>query len=202
MVYVKVIKMLIFVERIVDWESHLDVTRRILNLFAATGHYHYAKCGRMYLRQMSELPSNYPSIYKPFKENGYYIIRRSNWYWTRLCSDLVIKQVMMKSIKNRCGLTRGREITESVRHQWVRTNHACAAIYDAITKITNLSLLSTEQHTEMERQGKNTITRTCWPFTLQFQIIVPLCLLNFGFFAGPPFLLIFQILFCRYFRDC
>ena len=58
MVYVKVIKMLIFVERIVDWESHLDVTRRMLNLFAATGHYHYAKCGRMYLHQMLELPSN------------------------------------------------------------------------------------------------------------------------------------------------
>ena len=43
----------------------------MLNLFAATGHYNYAKCGRMYLQQMLELPSNYPSLYKSFKENGY-----------------------------------------------------------------------------------------------------------------------------------
>ena len=144
MVYVKVIKMFIFVKEIGDWESHLDATRRMLNLFAATGHYHYAKCGRMYMQQMLELPSNYPSIYKSFKENGYHTIWRCNRQWTRLCSDLVIEQVMMKSIKSRGGLTRGREITESVRHQCVHTNHACSAIYNANTKITNLSLLSSE----------------------------------------------------------
>ena len=78
--YVKVIKMFIFAERIGDWESHFDATRRMLNLFAATGHYNYAKCGRMYLQQMLELPSNYPSLYKSFKENGYHTIRRSNQY--------------------------------------------------------------------------------------------------------------------------
>ena len=78
MVYVKVIKIFIFVKEIGEWESHLDATRRMLNLFAATGHYHYAKCGRMYMQQMLELPSYYPSIYKSFKENGYYTIWRCN----------------------------------------------------------------------------------------------------------------------------
>ena len=97
--YVKVIKMVNFAEGVGDWESHLDSTRRMLNLFATTGHYHYAKCGRMYLQQMLELPSNYPSIYKSFKENGYHTIRRSDQYRARLCSDLVIEQMMMKSIK-------------------------------------------------------------------------------------------------------
>ena len=78
MEYVKVIKVFIFAEGIGDWEIHLDATRKMLNLFAATGHYHYAKCGSMYLQQMLELPSNYPTIYKSFKENGYHTIRRSN----------------------------------------------------------------------------------------------------------------------------
>ena len=45
-------------------------------------------------------------------------------------------------------------MTESVRHQWVHTNHACAAIYGAMTKITNLSLLSSEQHLEMGKTRK------------------------------------------------
>ena len=41
MEYVKVIKMFIFAERIGDWESHLNATRRMLSLFATTGHYNY-----------------------------------------------------------------------------------------------------------------------------------------------------------------
>ena len=45
--YVKVIKMYIFAERTGDWEGHLEATRRMLNPFAATGHHHYAKSGRM-----------------------------------------------------------------------------------------------------------------------------------------------------------
>ena len=53
--YVKVIKMFNLAEGIGDWESHLDATRRMLNL--STGHYHYAKCGRMYLQQMLEMLS-------------------------------------------------------------------------------------------------------------------------------------------------
>ena len=65
--YVKVIKMFNFAEEIWGWESHSDATRRMLNLFATTGHYSYAKCGRMYLQQMLESPSNYPSIYKSLK---------------------------------------------------------------------------------------------------------------------------------------
>ena len=40
--------MFIFAEQIGDWESHLDATRKMINLLAATGHYNYAKCGRMY----------------------------------------------------------------------------------------------------------------------------------------------------------
>ena len=36
----------------------------------------------------------------------------------------------------------------------VHTNHACPAIYDEITKIMNLSLLSSAQHIEMGKTKK------------------------------------------------
>ena len=103
---------------------------------------------------MLELPSNYPSLYKSFKENGYHTIRKSNRYWAGLWSNSVIEHMMMKSIKSRGGLTRARGMTGSVRHQWVHANHARAAIHDAMTKITNLSLLSSEQHVEMGKTRK------------------------------------------------
>ena len=84
---------------------------------------------------MLELPSKYPNVNKLFTKHGYHTIRRSNSYWAGLWSDLVIEQVMMKSIKSRGGLagrgrgmTEGGGMTEGVRHQWVHTNHACAAV--------------------------------------------------------------------------
>ena len=121
----------------------------MLNLFAATGYYHFAKCGRMYLQQTLELQLNYPSIYRSFQENGYHTIRRNKRYWVGLWSDLVLEQGMMKSIKRRGGLAMGKWMTERVRHQWVHKNHACAANHDAMTKITNLLFLSSEQHGKM-----------------------------------------------------
>ena len=112
---------------------------------------------------MLYLLSNYPNICKSFNENGYHTIERSKRYYPRLWSYLVIEPVMMKSIKSRGGLTGDRKMSESVRHQWVDTNHACDAIHDAMTKITNLS----EQYvatgkTRKERDYKHLLTRYEW----------------------------------------
>ncbi len=58
--------------------------------------------------------SNYhshPDIHASFL-NGYHVIRRSDRYWAGLSTDLVIEQVLMRSIKTVGGLTRGRGMTE------------------------------------------------------------------------------------------
>ena len=107
---------------------HLTATHEMLNLLASNGHFHYAKSARFYLQQMLELPKDHPEIYTSFKDHGYHAIRRSERYWAGLWFDLVIEQVMMRSIKSRGGLTRGRGFNESIRHQWVHTTHYCAVI--------------------------------------------------------------------------
>ena len=76
-------------------------------------------------------------------------MRRSKRFWSGLWSDLIIEQVMMKSLKSRGGLTSGRGMTESVRHQWVHSLHRCSAIHTAMTIVTNLGTKSSEQHEEM-----------------------------------------------------
>ena len=53
-------------ERTGDWLLHLSSVQKMLNLFAATGHLHYAKSGRLYLQQMQELPAKHPEIYQEF----------------------------------------------------------------------------------------------------------------------------------------
>ena len=50
--YVDIVKLYIRAERLGDWEMHLTATHGMLNIFAAAGHFHYAKS--MYLQQMLE----------------------------------------------------------------------------------------------------------------------------------------------------
>lgn len=67
------------------------VVSKIINLFAATGHVHYAKCGHFYLQNMPELETNYQQVYMSFATHNYYTVRCSDHYWARLWSDLFIE---------------------------------------------------------------------------------------------------------------
>ena len=96
-------------------QQHTKAVGRMMNLFAATGHIHYAKSSRLYIQQMLDLPNYYPWLYQCFIEHGFHTVRRNSRYWAGLWTDLTIEQVMMQSIKSRGGLTRGRGLTESVR---------------------------------------------------------------------------------------
>ena len=59
---------------------------------------------------------------------------------------------MMRSIKSRGGLTRGRGMTDAVRLTWIHSMHACADEHNSMTEVTNLQHKTSEQHIEL---GKN-----------------------------------------------
>ena len=63
---------------------------------------------------------------------------------------------MMRSIKIRDGLARGRGITDTVRLTWIHSMHECADVYNSMTEVTNLQHKTSEQHREL---GKNRIKR-------------------------------------------
>ena len=108
----------------------------MLNLFAATGYSNYAKSARLYLQMMKELPTTFPDLYEQFTHNGYHTVRRSNRFWSGIWTDLTIEQVLMRSLKTRGGLTRGRGMTENVILIWDHTMHACAQVHNAMTQLT------------------------------------------------------------------
>ena len=70
---------------------HLIAVERMLNVFAATGHVHYAKSARLYLQMMLELPNDHPWLYKCFTEQGFHAVRRSSRHWAGLWTDLIIE---------------------------------------------------------------------------------------------------------------
>ena len=157
MMYAEVLRMFIRAERTGDWHLHLVSLHMMLNLFAATGHNNYAKCGRLYLQLMLELPDKYPWLYEKFVAGGFHCVRRSNRFWAGLSTDLVIEQVMMKAIKSRGGLTHGRGMTESVRSTWIGSMHRCASVQAAITSLLGIDYASHDsQHVEL---GKSRMDR-------------------------------------------
>ena len=61
---------------------------------------------------MLELPKDLPWLHEMFVNEGFHAVHKRDRYWTGLWTDLVIEQVMMRSIKSQGGLTRGIGITE------------------------------------------------------------------------------------------
>ena len=97
---------------------------------------------------MEELNATNPWLQEKF-EKGFHAVRRSARHWSGLWSDLVIEQTLMRSIKSRGGLTRGRGMTETVHHLWVlRISHS-AAVHDAMTSLSGVAIKYSEQHIEM-----------------------------------------------------
>ena len=147
--YIQVLKLFIRAERTGNWSLHIVALSKMINVFAATGHINYAKCARVHLQNMLELRTKFPWVYSNFSEHGYHTVRRSDKSWAGLWSDLIIEQCLMRSLKSRGGVTRGRGITDSVKLLWVSSMHRCAGIHDAMGNLTQQRHRSSEQHVEL-----------------------------------------------------
>ena len=108
-----------------NWTLHLQTIQNMLPYLAASGHNLYTKSARVYLQQMANLKEEHPDVHQCF-EDGLHVIRRSDRLWAGLSSDLIIEQVLMRSMKTSGGLTRGRGMAEQQRLLWLLSKPACA----------------------------------------------------------------------------
>ena len=122
----------------------------MLPYFAATGHNSYTKCAYLYLQEMLCLEADYPDVYKSFCE-GHHVIRRSDRYWAGLSTDLIIEQVLMRSVKSRDGLTHGRGFSESQRAQWLLSMPACSDVNFAMQTLARVTYATSEQHRDVTK---------------------------------------------------
>ena len=95
---------------------------------------------------------------------GHHISRGSDRFWSGLSSDLVIEQVLMRSVNTIGGITRGRGMDESQRASWLLSMPACAEI-NAMQNLTEIGFSTSEQHKEMslsrlKRDEKDTFLLT------------------------------------------
>ena len=159
---VDVLRSFIKGERTANWELHLNALTRMLPYLAASGHNLYVKCARLYLQSMADLQANHPDVYQHFI-SGLHVARRSDRFWAGLSIDLIIEQVLMRSLKTSGGLTRGRGLTEQPRLIWLLSMPACAETNNRIQELTGIQFNSGEQNKDMSkarqaRDMKDTIT--------------------------------------------
>ena len=129
-------------QRTGNWLLHLEAVSEMLPFFAS-GHYHY------HFQSMYKLETTHPVIFNNFKDNGLHVIRRSDTYWSGLSSDLIIEQVLMRSMKTSGGLTRGRGMGEVQRN------------------LTGVRYESSDQH---ESHGPTSTAAKFHPLRVYFQV--------------------------------
>ena len=66
--------------------------------------------------------------------------------WGGLSTDLVIEQILMRSLNSVGGITHGRGKTESQRSVWLLSSPACAEINMAMQNFTGILYEGSEQH--------------------------------------------------------
>ena len=100
----------------------------------------------VYLNNMLELKSQHTSF-----KLGKNVIRRSDRYRAGLSSDLVIEQVLMRSIKATGGLTLLRGLTETQMLVWLLSMPVCAGVNCALQDLTAVTYNTSDQHKEANR---------------------------------------------------
>ena len=113
---VQILCQFIKAELIGEWFLHLKSVWEMLLYFAASGHNWYTRCAYLYLQEMLCLEADHPGVYRNICD-GHHVTCRSEIYWTGLSTDLIIEQILMRSVKIRGDLTRGRGFSDSHRAQ-------------------------------------------------------------------------------------
>ncbi len=78
-------------------------------------------------------------------------MRRSNRIWASLSTDLMIEQVLMRSMKTSGELTRGRGMTEQQRLTWLLSMPVCAEVNRAMQEFTGVKHNTGEQNKDLSK---------------------------------------------------
>ena len=133
---VSILQRFIKAERMANWK--LQTVQYMLSYFAASGYSLYSKSAYVYLQIMLRLPETHPDAHRKFME-GYHVVRRNDRFWAGLSIDLIIEQVLMRSIKTHGGLARGMGVTENQRLVWFLSMPVCASINETMQKFSGVS---------------------------------------------------------------
>ena len=157
---IDILRSFIRAERTSNWELHLRTLTEMLPYLAAAGHSLYVKC--LYLQEMASLPNDHPDVHEKFM-SSYHSVRRSDRFWGGLSTNMIIEQVLMRSVKTSGGLTGGKGINEHRQLVWLLSMPICAETNRVMQSLSGVDFNSGKQNKDickarMQRDLKDTVT--------------------------------------------
>jgi len=99
---------------------------------------------------MTKLRQTSPELYRHFSQ-GFHAVRRYDRLWAGLSGDLVIEQVLMRSMKTSGGLTIGRFMTETQSILWLMSHPLCSQVNTAMQQLTGVINTRMQQKPDKRR---------------------------------------------------
>ena len=97
------------------------------------------------MQNLLTLDTTNPLLYERF-EDGNFIVRRSDRYWAGLPCDLIIEQVLLRSLKTTGGLTRGPGMSDVTRAIWLMSKPVCSEYGYNMEEDIGVLFTTSEQH--------------------------------------------------------
>ena len=145
----------LLVERTGKWDMYLHSLKCMLPFFAGTGHNNYTRSIYWFLQEMSELN---PTVLNEFRK-GFFVVRRTNTYWSGVSPNLCIEQTLMASLKGSTGLKRGKSLSDVSRLVWILSRPGVLTIDMKIKEMFGVSFRSSEQHIELKQARASRVGR-------------------------------------------
>jgi len=151
---VELLRTFVKAERTGNWQLQLSTLKQMLPYFTAAGDNLYAKSVYPYLANMQKLPTTNPELYENFMK-GYHVIRRIDRYLAGLSTNLVIKQVLMRSLKSVGGLIGGRVLTDAQKALCIFSRPATSEVNEATQAFCGTQYTTSEQHSDTHMAARN-----------------------------------------------
>ncbi|XP_054259405.1 uncharacterized protein LOC128984141 [Macrosteles quadrilineatus] len=94
------------------------------------------------------LPGCAHRVTMKFTSGSAFTVRRSNKMWCGTFTDQTIEQSLMRSMKVEGGLTRSRDLSDSVAFRWLQGHTAMAHITEVVEDFCVVKFGTSEQHTD------------------------------------------------------
>ncbi|KAJ8872029.1 hypothetical protein PR048_028369 [Dryococelus australis] len=125
--------------------------------------------------QMEELPYRMPPHeYTRFVQEGVFTVWKGHEFWFGTCSEMVIEQNLMLSMKVKGFLISGRGFSDSVLTQLILSGPGYQKLCDALEKQFGISNTSSEQHVELPDSRRSRDDRNIQKFLNWFSAHPPL----------------------------
>ena len=141
-----------------NFSLHLQAIKNMLPFFAVSGHFLQAQPAYIYIFKQCPVYSKHTQMFIECFRKA--CCARGDRFWAGLSKDLVIEQVLMRSLKTAGGMTHGKRMAELQRTVWLLSTPACAEVNRAMQEVTQVTYETIEQHNGTTQARHREISRT------------------------------------------